>query len=1513
MRFNEKTPARGMYQPEYERDNCGIGLYANIDGKMSHAIVKNGLEMLTKLDHRGGQGSDPNTGDGSGLMIQIPDRYFRKVLPAVDFPDPGDYAVGMFFFQKNDQNFSAYKSQINQIIKQEHETLLTWRRVPTNEARIGLLAKESAPLVYQVFVKRKNSGPGLSFERVLYRMRKQMERLAKENNEAFYIPSFSSQTIVYKGLLTSDQVDQFYIDLKDEDVVSHFSLVHSRFSTNTFPSWERAHPNRYLIHNGEINTLRGNINKMKARERNLTTDVFGEDFETILPILNEDGSDSSVLDNALEFLILSGKSPQEAAMMLIPEPYEHVETMPEAKRAFYRYMSAVSEEWDGPTSMTFTTGKQLGAILDRNGLRPARYVITKSNDIIYSSEVGVLPINEEDIVLKNRLKPGEMLFIDFDAKRIIPDEEIKQTVVSAHDYKAWLDDETLHLKKPATLTVKKRPQLIKRQRAFGYTHEVIENYLIMLQEQKKDPIGAMGIDTPLAVLSNKQQSLFHYFKQTFAQVTNPPIDAYRERHVISTKVWLGREGDYLTAQRENVHRIEMPHPILTAEQLDELMTLGGEFKSGQLSTTTTHSLESALTSLHEKAEALISEGHSLLVLSDEKIDQHHYAIPTLLATSSLHQYLIRRGIRSKVSLIIVSGEVKEVHHFACLLGYGADAIMPYLVYETYQQLIEEGKLNQALSDTIYTYIDTIVDGVVKVMSKMGISTFRSYQGAQIFEAVGISKEVTKQHFTGTTSVLDGITLDVIEKEARMFHDTGYHNDDKRLPEGSEFQWRHEGESHAYNPTTLTQLQWAARRGDYQLFKRYTEQMETQHIGFLRHLLDFNETNAIDIQDVEPVEAIVKRFKTGAMSYGSISREAHETLAIAMNRLGGKSNSGEGGEEKDRFIQTDPLINKMSAIKQVASARFGVDSDYLVHANELQIKMAQGAKPGEGGQLPGDKVYPWIANTRRSTPGVDLISPPPHHDIYSIEDLAQLIFDLKNANPKARISVKLAAKSGVGTISAGVAKGKADVISIVGYDGGTGASPKTSIKHTGLPLEIGLTEAHQTLILNGLRQRVVLETDGKLLTGKDVIMTAILGAEEFGFATAPLVILGCVMMRVCHLDTCPVGVATQNPALRERFTGKPEDIENFMRFIAEEMREIMATLGVRTVDELVGQTHLLKIHERKSKHWKAKYLDLSRLLYKPDNAFKLQKEVQAHKLDETIDQAILYPYFKDAIKTKQPHTLKLHVTNIDRATGTTLGYHITKAHGEHGLPEDTINVELLGSSGQSMAAFIPKGMKVHLTGDTNDYAGKGLSGGKLIISASRAIKERADEAIIAGNVCFIGATSGEGYVNGMAGERFAVRNSGATLIVEGVGDNGCEYMTAGHVTIIGTIGKNFAAGMSGGEAYLYTKDTSSTLAHINQELVEINTTLTAFQLKRIKEQIKRHVNYTASVKGQTILDNWDEEKYRFISVIPRRYQMVTSKIQQYITHGLTTDEATLKAFNDIKLNQPNKEKASLQVK
>lgn len=1505
MRFNEKVQANGMYQPVYERDNCGIGLYANLDGFKSHAIVKNGLDMLTKLDHRGGQGSDPNTGDGAGLMIQIPDQYFRKVLPTLDLPEPDDYAVGMFFFQQHDPHFSAYKSQINQIIKQENETLLAWRKVPTNVEQIGALAKESAPVVYQVFIKRQTAAQGLPFERALYRMRKQMERFAKAHDEAFYIPSFSSETIVFKGLLTSYQVDQFYIDLQDEDVVSHFSLVHSRFSTNTFPSWERAHPNRYLIHNGEINTLRGNINKMKAREHNLKTDVFGEDFDTILPILNEDGSDSSVLDNALEFLILSGKSPEEAAMMLIPEPYENEQTMPAEKRAFYRYMSAVSEEWDGPTSMTFTNGKQLGAILDRNGLRPARYVITDSRDIIYASEVGVLPVDEESIVEKNRLKPGEMLFIDFEQGRIIPDEEVKQSVVTKHPYENWLSDEVRHIKKPETLTVKKRDSLLSRQRAFGYTHEVIENYLIALQEQKKDPIGAMGIDTPLAVLSNKQQSLFNYFKQTFAQVTNPPIDAYRERHVISTKVWLGKEGDYLTASPENVRRIELPHPILTAEELDELVTLGDNFKSARLKTTFTGSLSEALTTLHEQAETMIEQGHALLILTDEGMNEDTYAIPTLLATSSLHQYLIRQGIRSKVSLLVVSGEVKEAHHFACLLGYGADGILPYLVYETYQQLIADEKLSVTLTETIHTYIDTMVDGVVKIMSKMGISTFRSYQGAQIFEAVGISRDVIDQHFTGTTSVLDGITLDVIEQEARMFHEAGFKSADKRLPEGSEFQWRHDGESHAYNPATLTQLQWAARRGDYHLFKRYTKQMETQHIGFLRHLLDFTEQEAIDLSEVEPVDSIVKRFKTGAMSYGSISREAHETLAIAMNRLGGKSNSGEGGEEKDRFIQTDPLINKTSAIKQVASARFGVDSDYLVHANELQIKMAQGAKPGEGGQLPGDKVYPWIANTRRSTPGVDLISPPPHHDIYSIEDLAQLIFDLKNANPKARISVKLAAKSGVGTISAGVAKGKADVISIVGYDGGTGASPKTSIKHTGLPLEIGLTEAHQTLILNGLRQRVALETDGKLLTGKDVVMSAILGAEEFGFATAPLVILGCVMMRVCHLDTCPVGVATQNPALRERFTGKPEDIENFMRFIAEDMREIMASLGVRTVDELVGQTQLLKIHERKQLHWKAKYLDLSRLLYKPDEAFQLKKEKQAHQLEETLDQAILYPYFKSSIEEKQPQQIKLHVTNIDRATGTTLGYHVTKTHGEQGLPEDTINIRLSGSSGQSVAAFIPKGMTIHLTGDANDYAGKGLSGGKLIIEATETMKPQADRAIIAGNVCFIGATSGEGYINGLAGERFAVRNSGANLVVEGVGDNGCEYMTAGHVVVIGSIGKNFAAGMSGGEAYLYTTNKDATRAYINQELVDVEDSLTKAALQKVKQQLMNHLEHTQSVKAQYILDNWETEKSNFITVIPRRYKLVTGKIDRLISTGATREEASLLAFNEIKAEKLKK--------
>ncbi|SEN47453.1 glutamate synthase (NADPH/NADH) large chain [Amphibacillus marinus] len=1499
MKFNKMAEKQGLYQPQFERDNCGIGLYAHIKGKRTHDIVKQGLEMLTKLDHRGGQGSDPETGDGSGLMVQIPDLFFRKALPTIQFPEEGRYGVGMTFFSQDDPNIIKWESTINQIITDEGQEVLGWRTTPTDVRKVGKKAQDTAPYVRQVFIKANDDiKTTIEFERKLYLIRKQAERIAKENEDAFYFPSFSSQTIVYKGLLTSDQVGKFYLDLQDPEFISAFSLVHSRFSTNTFPSWERAHPNRYLIHNGEINTLRGNVNWMRAREQQFVSDAFGEDLKKVLPILNAEGSDSSVLDNALEFFILAGRTPAHAAMMLIPEPWEQNKSMSPEKRAFYKYHSCLMEQWDGPTSITFTNGKQIGAILDRNGLRPARYYVTKDDYIIYSSETGVIQVDETDVVLKDRLRPGKMLLVDLEEGRIVADQEIKNEIVTAEPYQEWLDDQVVTLSQEQVETNPKQINfLIERQKAFGYTTEDIEKYLIPLLANGKDPIGAMGNDTPLAVLSNKAQSLFNYFKQLFAQVTNPPIDAYREKIVTSTLTWLGTEGDILHPSKKNSHRIRLTTPILSNEQLTELKNkeaLG--FKAAELNSLFTNDLAAGLKRIHKQAEAEITAGANLIILTDRYMNEQEVAIPALLAVSSLHQHLVRQGIRTKASIIIETGEAREVHHFAALIGYGADAITPYLVYETYLSQILSDNLTFSYQEAVSRYIDIVTEGVIKVMSKMGISTIQSYRGAQIFEAVGISQTVIDHHFTGTASQIDGINLATIAREAQLRHEEGYQVEiSKSLDSGSDFQWRKTGEHHAYNPLTLHKLQWAARRGDYKLFKEFTESVNDEQIGFLRNLFSFKPSSKIDINEVESVDSIVKRFKTGAMSFGSISQEAHEALAIAMNRLGGKSNSGEGGEDPRRFKADENGDLRRSAIKQVASARFGVNSHYLVNAEELQIKIAQGAKPGEGGQLPGQKVYPWVANVRNSTTGVDLISPPPHHDIYSIEDLAQLIHDLKNANRDARISVKLVAKAGVGTIASGVAKGNADVISVVGYDGGTGASPKTSIKHAGLPWELGLAETHQTLLINDLRERVVLETDGKLLTGKDVILATLLGAEEYGFATAPLVILGCVMMRVCHLDTCPVGVATQNPELRKKFTGDPDHVVNFMRFIAQEVREIMAELGFRSLEDMVGRTDLLTISDKAKQHWKASQLDLSKVVYQPKGIIKLNKTKQDHKIEQSLDIQTLLPAVKEAIATGEPVEVSSKITNINRVAGTIIGSEISKQYGGAGLPENTIRLNFTGSAGQSFGAFIPRGMTLTLAGDANDYVGKGLSGGKLIVKAPKDVTFNASDNVIAGNVSFYGATAGEAYINGYAGERFAVRNSGANIVVEGVGDHGCEYMTGGKVTVLGKVGKNFAAGMSGGIAYVFSTDRERFINQANDELVDFEQLDNQKEIAELKQMVDNHFAYTNSSRARTILDNWEASVAHFVKVIPRDYKQIVGRINEFVAAGQSEEEAKMKAF------------------
>ncbi|KZE66102.1 glutamate synthase subunit alpha [Fictibacillus phosphorivorans] len=1496
MTYSQFPAPQGLYSPKNEHDACGIGLYAHLKGHATHQIVKKGLHMLCQLDHRGGQGSDPLTGDGAGLMTKIPHEFFNKVTNFA-LPEKGRYGVGMIFFPNDKEAQEKLENQINLLIEEEQQTLLGWRTVPVDSDSIGEKAKETCPVIKQVFITRNDSiTDELMFERKLFVIRKQAEHWARQNGLQMYFASLSSQTIVYKGLLTPEQVDTFYADLQDEDFLSPFALVHSRFSTNTFPTWERAHPNRYIIHNGEINTLQGNMNWMKAREKQFVSEVFGEDIHKLLPILDADGSDSSILDQAFEFFVLAGRKPSHTAMMLIPEPWSENPHLEEERRAFYEYHSCLMEPWDGPTAISFTNGKQIGAILDRNGLRPARYYVTKDDYIIFSSEVGVIEVEEENVLYKERLSPGRMLLIDLEEGRIITDNEIKTEMASEHPYDVWLTNGLHHLKngeEPAVTLENVR----SKQRAFGYTYEDIHKYLIPVITEGKDPIGSMGNDTPLAVLSDNPQSLFNYFKQLFAQVTNPPIDAIREKVVTSTMTLLGAEGNLLHPGPQNAKRIQLDSPVLTTNEFNQIKNLTiSDFKTAVLQTLFSENLESGLESLFQSAETAIADGASLLILSDREMSHTQTPIPALLSVSSLHHHLVKKGLRTKVSLIVESGEVREVHHFASLIGYGADAIYPYLTYRTLEEAIQEEHIHLSLTKTVATYKKGITDGIVKVMSKMGISTVQSYRGAQIFEAVGIGKEVVDRYFPATASQIDGITLNEIEKEAKLRHLQGFVDTiDDLLDSGSDFQWRKSGEHHAFNPKTIHTLQWACRKNDYSLFKTFSKLADDERTTFLRNLFSFKpETNRVPLEEVEPVEEIVKRFKTGAMSFGSLSQEAHESLAIAMNRLGGKSNSGEGGEDPARFMPDELGNNRRSSIKQVASGRFGVKSHYLVNADELQIKMAQGAKPGEGGQLPGNKVYPWVADVRGSTPGVGLISPPPHHDIYSIEDMAQLIHDLKNANRAARISVKLVAKSGVGTIAAGVAKGAADVIVISGYDGGTGASPKTSIKHTGLPWELGLAETHQTLMLNGLRERVTLETDGKLMTGKDVVLAALLGAEEYGFATAPLVVLGCVMMRACHLDTCPVGVATQSPELRKKFMGDPDHVVNYMRFVAEEIREIMAELGFRTMEEMVGRTDVLTVGEKAKSHWKAKHLDLSRLLYQPEGV-RTRQTSQNHKIEHSLDMKEILPLLSPALENQKPVALNLSIKNTNRVTGTIAGSEITKRYGEAGLPEDTVTLTFTGSAGQSFGAFIPRGMTMYLNGDSNDYFGKGLSGGKMIVAPPKNSDYLADDNTIVGNVAFYGATSGEAYINGLAGERFAVRNSGANIVVEGIGDHGCEYMTGGRVVVLGNVGKNFAAGMSGGIAYIYTHQPLLFKRLCNKEGIEFERLIDLEETESVKQQIINHYAFTQSEKAAAILQNWKTAQSHFVKVIPKDYKEMIKKIDEEIKAGFTEQEAIMNAF------------------
>ncbi len=1507
---NLKEPGKqGLYDPSYEHDACGIGIVANIKGKRSNELLRQSLTVLGNLAHRGGVGSEPNSGDGAGVLLQIPHEFFQKVCAGFSLPDAGDYGVGMFFFPHDAEAQKAISSRFEAITAEEGLELLGWRNVPVDPSSLGETAVASMPFIRQAFVARGSFAAGAAFERALYIARRRLEKDAAKAfpGAGFYAASLSSSTIVYKGMLTPDQVGSFYLDLNDASMETAIALVHSRYSTNTFPSWNRAHPNRYLIHNGEINTLLGNVNFMKARESMLRSAVYGDALEKVLPVINPDGSDSAMFDNTVEFLHMGGMSLPRVMMLMIPEPWDGHESMSPEKKAFYEYQSCLMEPWDGPVAMGFTDGTLVGAVLDRNGLRPARYTLTSDDLIVLSSETGVLDIPEEKVVCKERLHPGRMLLIDTKAGRILSDKEIKEQAAAEKPYAEYLKENLVRerdlpdVKSDETL----RFPLEKLQKAFGYTYEDLRTILTPLSRDAKDPVGAMGNDIPLAVLSEKPQPLYDYFKQLFAQVTNPPIDALREAIVTSSKVLLGSEGNLLEPTPECARRVQLDSPILTNDRLASLRSLD---KPGLRAVTLSilfdaskggKGLETALDELFAAAKTAIHEGKNILILSDRGVDEDHAAIPALLAVAGLHHFLVREKLRTAASIVLESGEPREVHHFAALIGYGASAVNPYLALASVESLAKIGFISGKTPEEAKAgYLKGVTKGVIKVLSKMGISTIQSYQGAQIFEALGLAKPFIDNYFTGTPTRIGGIGIDGVAKEAAMRHEAGFPVSgvpNTGLDSGGKFQYRRTGEYHLFNPFTIHALQQACWTGSYDKYKEYAHLLEDEPLCTLRGLLKFKARKPIPLSEVESVESICRRFKTGAMSFGALSAEAHETLAIAMNRIGGKSNTGEGGEDPARFTPDANGDSRCSAIKQVASGRFGVTSNYLVHANEIQIKMAQGAKPGEGGQLPGRKVYPWVAKVRYSTPGVGLISPPPHHDIYSIEDLKELIHDLKCANPGARINVKLVSEAGVGTVAAGVAKGLADVILISGYDGGTGASPRTSTRHTGLPWELGLAETHQTLVLNNLRSRVTVETDGKLMTGRDVAVAALLGAEEYGFATAPLVVLGCVMMRVCNLDTCPVGIATQNPCLRAKFKGDPQYIVNFMHFIAQDLREIMASLGFRTVNEMIGRTDCLEMDQKRG-NWKTKDLDYDAILFRPkaDAGVGLYHTMdQDHELEKSLDRRELLTLCAPAIREGRPVEADVSIHNTDRAAGTILGSEVTRAYGGDGLPDDTITLHVHGSTGLSFGAFLPHGVTLDLDGDANDYIGKGLSGGKIIVRKPKAGKYVPEENIIVGNVAFYGATSGEAYIGGVAGERFCVRNSGMTAVVEAVGDHGCEYMTGGHVAVLGPTGRNFAAGMSGGVAYVYDED-GSFPRRCNTEMVDLGP-LEDEDADRLHAMLEKHAAYTGSARAKALLADWQNAKAKFVRVMPRDYAHILAAIKKAEKSGLEGDDALLAAF------------------
>jgi glutamate synthase domain-containing protein 2/glutamate synthase domain-containing protein 1/glutamate synthase domain-containing protein 3 len=1514
-------PAQGLYDPRFEHESCGVGFVVNMKGQRSHDIIHQALQILVNLRHRGACGCESNTGDGAGILIQMPHRFMEQAAAdtGIALPGPGEYGVATLFLPTEEAHARKCERRLAEIIEEEGQRLLGWRTVPTNNSNLGETARAGEPLVRQVFVGR---GPGvkdlMDFERKLYLIRRRAENTIRySGNRAtqdFYVCSLSCKTLVYKGMLMSEQVEEYYPDLTDPAMISALALVHSRFSTNTFPSWPRAHPYRYLAHNGEINTLRGNVNWMRARQALFESELFGSDLKKVLPVICEDGSDSAMFDNCLELLVLAGRSLPEAIMMMIPEPWTNHESMSPEKRAFYKFHSCLMEPWDGPASIAFTDGVRIGAVLDRNGLRPSRYYVTKDDLVIMASEVGVLDIPPERILQKGRLQPGRMFLVDTEEGRIVSDEEIKHKVAAAHPYQQWLDRHLLELDNlpdPPDLPAADTATVRQRQQVFGYSYEDQRLLLPPMAKDGVEAIGSMGTDTPLAVLSDRPQLLYNYFKQLFAQVTNPPIDCIREEIVTSAEMAVGSERNILKPEPESCRLIELSSPIITNEELAKLKHLSQEhFRSVTLPILfkINHGgagLEKALEDLSARASQSIQEGVNILVLSDRGVARDLAPIPALLAVAGLHHHLIREGTRTRVGLVLESGEPREVHHFSLLISYGCSAINPYLAFETLDDMIRQGLLPEVnYKKACLNYVKAAVKGVVKVCSKMGISTIQSYQGAQIFEAVGLDKLVIRKYFTGTPSRVEGVGLDGLAREVQLRHEHAFPRvpvNGQTLDPGGNYKWRSDGEYHLYNPETIHKLQHSCRTANFALFKEYSSliNQQSKKLCTLRGLLGLRfAPHVIPLEEVEPVEAIMRRFKTGAMSYGSISQEAHETLAVAMNRIGGKSNTGEGGEDPARYVPLPNGDSLNSAIKQVASARFGVTSQYLVNAQELQIKIAQGAKPGEGGQLPGAKVYPWIAKTRHSTPGVGLISPPPHHDIYSIEDLAELIHDLKNSNPRARISVKLVSEVGVGTIAAGVAKAHADVVLISGYDGGTGASPQTSIKHAGLPWELGLAETHQTLLLNNLRSRIVVETDGKLLTGRDVVTAALLGAEEFGFATGPLVALGCIMMRACHLNTCPVGVATQDPRLRKLFSGKPEHVVNFMRFIAQEVRELMAQLGFRTFTEMVGRVDRLEV-KKAIEHWKAKGLDFSNLLYHPEVGPEVGRYCQItqdHGIEKSLDKRILLKLCEPALERGEPVRATLAIRNVHRVVGTITGSEVTRRYGANGLPEDTIRVRFKGSAGQSFGAFIPKGMTFLLEGDANDYIGKGLSGGKIIVYPPGGSTFAPEENIIIGNVAFYGATSGEAYINGMAGERFCVRNSGVQAVVEAVGDHGCEYMTGGRVLVLGATGRNFAAGMSGGVAYVLD-EAGDFHTRCNQQMCALEKLEEAGEIEAVRQMIQRHAQWTRSQRAFKVLALWEQFVPRFVKVMPKDYQRMLRCLKKVQAAGLSGEQAVMAAFEE----------------